>query len=115
MLFAYSVFCLGCGLTQAAANRTPSLVTHATILDAPMWFSSKSSKLVVGGIAFIALISEIILGFLLIGWWAGLLFWLPAAFLAQITTPKKNPAIPFFLGIVVIFIGTIMILNAGSY
>ena len=109
LLVAYSIFCSGCGFLQAAANKTPGLGPDALPLNAPLWFTGPTARFVVGGIGILSLLSEIVIGFILIAWWAGLFFWLPANLLAHLLIRTKNPAPAFFVGLLIAVIGIIFI------
>lgn len=111
MLIQYIIFCFGAGLVQGAYVRQPG-AGGVSVLDAPLWFSTTAGKIVVPIIAIGLLIAEVILGFALVAWWAGVFIWLPALLIASIFVPgsfvvSRNPAAPFFIGILIV-IGAIM-------
>jgi hypothetical protein len=47
------------------------------------------------------LIIEAAVGFALFGWWSGLFLWIPALIVVGVLVPSRNPAPPFFFGLVV--------------
>ena len=58
-------------------------------------------RLVVMCLAVISLIIEAAVGFALFGWWPGLFLWIPALIVVGVLVPSRNPAPPFFFGLVV--------------
>lgn len=114
MLIKYLIFCLGAALIQGGFIRQPG-AGGVNPGDAPEWFSNPSGKIIIPLLAIISFIAEIILGFVLISWWAGLFLWLPALLIASIFIPgsklaPKNPAIPFYIGIIIVVISVILFL-----
>ena len=109
MLVAYSIFCFGCGFLQAAANKTPGLGPDANLIHTPLFFASRTARLIVGSIGILSLLAEIIAGFILIAWWAGLFFWFPANQLARLLSRTKNPTPAFFVGLLVTAVGIVFI------
>ncbi|MEK7652046.1 MAG: hypothetical protein AAB351_02460 [Patescibacteria group bacterium] len=114
MLIQYLIFCFGAGLIQGAFIRQPG-PGGVSILDAPLWFSSTAAKIIIPIIAIGLFIAEVILGFVFVAWWAGVFMWLPALLIASIFEPgsfivSRNPAVPFFIGILIIIGATISFL-----
>lgn len=106
MLIRYLIFCFGAGLVQGAYARQPG-PGGVSVLDAPVWFSTTAGKIIIPVIALGLFIAEVILGFVLVAWWAGVFMWLPALLIASIFVPgssvaSRNPAIPFFIGLLII-------------
>lgn len=109
MLIKYLIFCFGAGLIQVAYAKQPG-PGGVSVLDAPLWFSTTTGKIIIPLVAIGLFIAEVILGFVLIAWWAGVFLWLPALLVASIVVPSKNPAVPFFLGIIIVIGATISLL-----
>lgn len=108
MLIQYLIFCLGAGFLQAAYVKQPNFGQGGrAVLDAPLWFSSTAAQIIVPVLGLGAFIAEVVLGFILIAWWAGVFLWIPALLVASIVIPSKNPAPSFFIGILVI-IGSVI-------
>ena len=113
MLNQYLFFCLGAGLVQGAYARQPG-PGGVSILNAPLWFSTTAGKIIIPLLAIGLFIAEDVLGFVLVAWWAGIL-WLPALLIASIFVPgsfvaSRNPAAPFFIGILIVIGATISFL-----
>ncbi|MDD5626375.1 MAG: hypothetical protein PHG83_04430 [Patescibacteria group bacterium] len=114
MLIQYLIFCLGAGLVQGAYARQPGPGGVSTF-DAPLWFFTPAGKIIIPIIAIGLFIAEVILGFVLVAWWAGVFLWLPALLIASIFVPgsaivSRNPAVPFFIGILIVIGATISFL-----
>jgi hypothetical protein len=73
MLLSYLIFCLGCGLIQAAAARTPT--SPEGILDVPSIFMDRRMRLLVLFLSYGLIIAELAIGFRMYRW-AGLVIWL---------------------------------------
>jgi len=106
MLIQYLIFCLGAGLVQGAYVRQPG-PGGVSVGDAPPWFSSFAGRIIIPIIAIGLFIAEVILGFVLVAWWAGIFLWLPALLIASLFVPgsavaSRNPATPFFIGILIV-------------
>ncbi|MEZ4156661.1 MAG: hypothetical protein R3B52_01615 [Candidatus Paceibacterota bacterium] len=111
MLIKYLIFCFGAALVQGAYGKQPG-PGGVSPLDAPLWFSSKTTKITLPILATLLLVAEIVLGFVLIAWWAGLFLWIPAlifagAFLPGSPLASNNPATPFLIGMILV-IGSIV-------
>ena len=109
MLIKFLIFCFGAGLIQIAYAKQPG-AGGVSLIDAPLWFSTTAGKIIIPLVAIGLFIAEVILGFVLIAWWAGVFLWLPALLVASMVVPSKNPATPFFLGILIVIGATISIL-----
>ena len=100
----YLLFCLGAGFVQLAYIRQPdrgnlSLRT-ATLRHSPVMFFDPRFQLLVMAVALVAWATEIVLGVVLIGWWAGLFLWIPAFVVANILVlGLANPGPPLFIGL----------------
>ncbi len=69
-------------------------------MHSPVAFLNRPFQLVVMAFALLAWATEIVLGFVLIAWWAGLFLWIPAFLLANILVlGRANPGPPFFIGL----------------
>lgn len=83
--------------------------------DAPEWFSDPFGKIIISILAIGLFIAEVILGFVFIGWWAGVFLWLPffavsGAFIPGSVIASKNPVKPFFIGILIVVFAIILFL-----
>ena len=102
----YLLFCLGAAFLQLAYLRQPDpgslRLGTASVLHSPEAFLRPGFQLVVMALALLSWATEIVLGFVLISWWAGLLMWIPAFFLANVLMlGRANPGPPFFIGIAI--------------
>jgi len=111
MLIRYLVLCLGCGMLQAAWERTPRPDQLGAYPDVPWRFRKPSMFIAVQVLNFLTVPTELIIGFHLFRWW-GLVIWLPGLTLACVILPGKNPAPCFFLGILVSFVGLLLLATA---
>ncbi len=111
MLIKYLFFCLGCALLQNAFVKTPNFdnVDARAILDVPLGFNKLGTKIIVLVVALLALVSEIIIGIVLIEWWAGLFLWIPALVVVGIILPSRNPAPSFILGLLIVVISSLFL------
>lgn len=112
MLIQYLIFCFGAGLIQGVYARQPGGPGGISKSDAPLWFSTASGKIIIPVVAMGLFITEVILGFTLVAWWAGIFLWLPALLIAGIFIPGsyigfKNPITPFFIGVLIVIGATI--------
>jgi hypothetical protein len=99
----YLLFCLGAAFMQLAYMRQPDRgnlrLRTASVLHSPVLFLDPRFQLLVMALALAAWAAEIILGFVLIGWWAGVFLWIPAFMVANILVlGRANPGPPFFIG-----------------
>lgn len=110
MLIKYIIFCIGCALLQSAYVKTPTAGKTSTqeALAVPEVFLKSNTQIVVSIIALLASIIEIVIGIILISWWAGLFFWIPALVLVGFVLPIKNPAPLFILGILITLISGLL-------
>jgi hypothetical protein len=105
MMLKYVLFCLGAGLLQMAYVRQPdgtglALGTSRGLLYAPELFHNRRFQIVVMVLALASWAAEVLIGFLLIAWWAGLFFWMGGVFIANLVIlGSPNPARPFFIGL----------------
>ena len=100
----YLLFCLGAAFMQLAYLRQPDRgnlrLRTASVLHSPVLFLNPGFQRVVQMLALGAWAAEIILGFVLIGRWAGLLMWIPAFLVANVLVlGRANPGPPFFIGL----------------
>lgn len=100
----YLLFCLGAAFMQLAYMRQPDRgnlrLRTASVLLSPVIFLHPRFQLLVMALALAAWAAEIILGFVLVGWWAGLFLWIPAFMVANIfVLGRANPGPPFFSGL----------------
>jgi hypothetical protein len=105
VLIRYLIFCLGCGLLQTAASRTPE---HANVLDVPILFVNPRMHIFVQSLALASVIAELVLGFNLYRW-VGLVIWLPFIVIGNLVFPGKNPGPCFFVGILVVAVSSLLI------
>lgn len=104
LVVKYLLFCLGAGFLQLAYLRQPDRASLrlgvASVLHSPEAFLDRRFQLVVMALALVSWVAEIILGFALIGWWAGLFLWIPVFAVAHILVlGRANPGPPFFIGL----------------
>lgn len=105
MIPRYALFCLGAAFLQLAYVRQPDpaglmLGTSRGVLHAPEIFLNRGFQIVVMVLALTSWAAEIVLGFLLVAWWAGLFSWMAALVVASILIlGSPNPARPFFIGL----------------
>ena len=104
LIVKYLLFCLGAAFLQLAYIRQPDpsnlLLRAASVLNSPEAFLNPRFQLVVTALATLSWAAEIVLGFVLIGWWAGLFLWVPAFLLANLLVlGRANPGPPFFIGL----------------
>jgi len=111
MLLRYLAFCLGCGMVQTTAGRTPLPWQREAILDVPTLFMHPRMFRIVQNVALLSVIVELVLGYRLFGWW-GLLIWLPFIPITGLLFPGKNPGPVFFIGILIAAVGAILIATA---
>jgi len=72
----------------------------ASVRHSPVIFFDPRFQLLVMALALAAWAAEIIIGFVLIGWWAGLFLWIPAFVVANILVlGRANPGPPLFIGL----------------
>lgn len=100
----YLLFCLGAAFLQLAYLRQPDpgslRLGTASVAHSPEAFLDRRFQLVVMALALLCWAAEIILGIVLIAWWAGLFLWIPAFLLANILVlGRANPGPPFFIGL----------------
>jgi hypothetical protein len=69
--------------------------------------------LIVHGCAWTGLVVEIVVGFKLIAWWAGIFLWIPAWLLAETVffglVHSNNPAPRFYMGVALALVGLVII------
>jgi len=108
MLIRYIIFCVGCGLLQTAAARTPR---DADPYDVPIAFANPRVHFMVQTIAFSSVIAEVWVGFSLFRW-VGLIIWVPGILVGNLIFPGKNPGPCFLVGILVTTIGGVLLFIA---
>ena len=69
MLIRYLVLCLGCGMLQAAWERTPLSGQPGAILYAPFPFLKPNMFIAVQVLAFLTVPIELVIGLHFFGWW----------------------------------------------
>jgi len=113
MLIGFIIFGLGWSLIWQAQGKS---ATHS-VLDMPLWFSSSNSKVILSLLTIIFGILHLIIAIYIFSW-IGIIFWIVCAVLTQLISSiifnnsrTKNPAPPFFTGIVLIIIGLIIIMT----
>ena len=104
VIVKYLLFCLGAGFIQLASARQPDSDSLAlgtvSLLRLPVIFVDPRFRLLVSALALVAWATEIVLGVLLIGWWAGLFLWIPAPLVAHVLVGgRPNPGPPFLIGL----------------
>jgi hypothetical protein len=103
MLGRYLVFCIGAALLQAAFVKQPDAldIRLGRVGHSPEAFLNLGVRSLVMGLAIISLVIEVAVGLVLFGWWPGLFLWMPALVVMGVLVPSRNPAPPFFIGLVV--------------
>lgn len=101
-MISYLLFCFGAALTQGSWAKSSGI----NPLYTPIWWGFPAGKLFVFFIAMGSFVAEILLGISFISWWAGLLSWVPALFIASVFIPggaasTRNPAHTFFVGVLI--------------
>lgn len=109
MLVRYLIFCLGCGLIQAAGARSPT--RPEDVLDVPPMFMDRRMRLLVLNLSYGLIVAELVMGFLMFGW-VGLVIWLPFGMFSGILFPGNNPGPPFWVGILVLLTGSLLLVFA---
>jgi hypothetical protein len=104
LLVKYLLFCLGAAFMQLAYMRQPDpgnlMLRTASVRHSPVLFMDPRFRLLVTALSLLAWATEIVLGFVLIGWWAGLFLWIPAFIVANVLVlGRANPGPPFFIGL----------------
>jgi hypothetical protein len=79
-------------------------------MDVPLVFTRPLLRLIVHSLSLMGLLAELVIGFHLLRWW-GLLVWLPVGVLAGIIFPGKNPGPCFFVGVLVVAVGAILLVT----
>ena len=92
-------------MLQTAAARTPE---NANVLDVPPLFVNPRMRVLVQAMALATVIAELVIGFSLYRWF-GLVIWLPFIVVANLIFPGRNPGLCFFLGILVLAVGSILL------
>ena len=109
MLIRFLVFCLGCGMLQTAAERTPFAWQLSEAVNfVPLIFVKVEVRLAVRILGVLSFPTELVLGFHLFRWW-GLVLWLPSLWVVQIIFPGKNPGPCFFIGVLVTAVGLLLV------
>ena len=111
MLVRYMIFCLGCGMVQEAAVRTPFPWQGEAVRDVPIWFMNPRMFQAVQLLALASVIAEIWVGFSA-SKWVGLVTWIPFIWAATLLFPGKNPGPCFFVGVLVSGLGLLLLLIA---
>jgi len=103
MLGRYLIFCIGAALLQAAFVKQPDAldIRFGRVGHSPEAFANSGVRFAVMGLAIISLVIEAAVGLALFGWWPGLFVWMPALVVVGVLVPARNPAPPFFIGLVV--------------
>lgn len=92
-------------MLQAAASRTPK---YADPNDVPISFCKPRMYVLVQTLSLGSVIAELVLGFNLYRW-IGLVIWVPFIPAANLVFPGKNPGPCFFVGILVVALGTVLL------
>jgi len=113
MIIGFLIFGFGWSLILKARSKTISNFPE----DMPFGFLSPAVQKNLFWATIIASFIHLVLGILLFNW-IGVLYWLLSAIITQIigavifsNSITKNPAPPFFAGILAILIGTLIILS----
>jgi len=99
----YLIFCLGAGFLQNALHKQQV----GKIDYLPELFLNPYFVFVLATLCAASLLAEVVLGFVLIAWWAGLFLWIPAFIVTSLLVPSPNPTPPFFIGIAIVVASTI--------
>jgi hypothetical protein len=104
MLLRYIVFCLGCGMLQTAASRTPH---NANPNEVPILFCEYQMYIVVQSVGLCSVVAAVVLGYKFYGWW-GLITWLVFIPITNYMFAGRNPGPVFFVGLLTIAAGVIL-------
>jgi hypothetical protein len=92
-------------MLQLAASRTPK---YANPMDVPMPFCEPRMYILVQTVSVGSVAAELVIGFSLYRW-LGLLIWLPFIPAANLIFQGKNPGPCFFVGILVVTLGAVLL------
>lgn len=95
-------------MLQLAASRMPK---RPSALDVPALFLDRRMYTVVHILSLGSVLLEIVIGFQLYRWF-GLVIWLPFLAVAHFIFPGKNPGPCFFIGILVVALGAVLLATA---
>lgn len=109
MWIQYLAFCLGAGLVQNAYVKQPGQ-QGPSAWDAPMWFSEAGAQILIPIIAVGAFVAELVIGFMFFPWWVAILSPVVSLLVIGFMLPSRNPAPPFFIGMILLIGATIFLL-----
>jgi len=98
----YLAYCLAAGLLQSGYAKIVQGRSGGarSISYLPLGLSGAGVEAIIGIVAFLSFVGELILGIMFISWWAGLLLWVPAFSVAYLFFPSRNPAVPLLISLV---------------
>jgi hypothetical protein len=114
MIIGFFIFGLGwnlVGYSFSKASPSPS----GSIMHMPILFSMPIMQIILVLLSILGGISHFILAIVIFSWIKGILYWILNIIIAQILAgiiclPTRNPALPFFLGLIAMFSGLIWLL-----
>lgn len=116
MIMGFFIFGLGWNLVWSSQGKAlPS--RSGSIMHMPFWFSSSSMQNILMLLTILGGLSHFILAIVIFSWIKGILYWILSIIIFQIlaaimfpNTRTQNPALPFFSGLITMFLGLIWIL-----
>lgn len=113
MIIGFFIFGLGWNLVWSSQGKAlPSL--SGSIMHMPLLFSSSIMQIILMLLTILGGLSHFVLAIVIFSWIKGILYWILSIIIFQILAaimfPTKNPALPFFSGLLAMFWGLIWIL-----
>jgi hypothetical protein len=114
MIIGFFIFGLGYSLVWCSLGKARPSAT-GSIMHMPILFTSSIMQNILLLLTILGGLSHLILAIVIFSWLRGILYWILSIIIFQIFTViiflrTQNPALPFFSGLIAMFLGLIWIL-----
>ena len=111
MILGFIIYGLGWNFVWSGQGKA----AKHSVLDMPLWFSGSGGLYTLIIITLLGGLSHLIIAIYIFAWLKGVLFWIAMIVVTQILAAiifndarTKNPALPFFVGVLCILIGLLI-------